>query len=165
MPNYKSVDNFDGNKLKVIIEKKNIARKSLAEELGLSVGQIDRYIEGYRKPSVPVFNLMTFILECEKDELLIEEPKKVSNQTSQVGMVIDNHEINQKLDDLIRRVENTDRDLARLSAVIMDIQRTTKEDKANGELLKEDVHACFEKLSNVSSLMGRLHGMLKAMRE
>ena len=163
MPNYRTVENFDNQKLQVILKKKGISRKDLAENLGVTVGQVDRYIEGYRKPSVPVLNLMSFIFECDKTDLMIEEPEIVP-PTSQIGVIINNKEINEKVDMLIKRVENTDRDLARLSEVIMDIQRTVKEDKANGELLKEDIHACFEKITSVSSLLGRIHGMLKAIR-
>lgn len=164
MSNVKTVDNLDGKKLQKILEEKDFSRKKLAEMVGISVGMIDRYVEGYRKPSLPTFNCMKMILGVEDSDLLIAEINEPQNVPSSIGMVIDNAQLIDKVDKLTTLITQTERDLARLSAVIMDIQRTTKETKAETELLKEEQSALFNKLSTVSSSCGKILGTLKAFK-
>lgn len=164
MSNVKTVDNLDGKKLQKILEEKDFSRKKLAEMVGISVGMIDRYVEGYRKPSLPTFNCMKMILGVEDSDLLIAEINEPQNVPSSIGMVIDNAQLIDKVDKLTTLITQTERDLARLSAVIMDIQRTTKETKAETELLKEEQSAIFNKLSTVSSSCGKILGTLKAFK-
>lgn len=164
MLNVKTVDNLDGKKLQKILEEKDFSRKKLAEMVGISVGTIDRYVEGYRKPSLPTFNCIKMILGVEDSDLLIAEINEPQNVPSSIGMVIDNAQLIDKVDKLTTLITQTERDLARLSAVIMDIQRTTKETKAETELLKEEQSALFNKLSTVSSSCGKILGTLKAFK-
>ena len=164
MLNVKTVDNLDGKKLQKILEEKDFSRKKLAEMVGISVGTIDRYVEGYRKPSLPTFNCIKMILGVEDSDLLIAEINEPQNVPSSIGMVIDNAQLIDKVDKLTTLITQTERDLARLSAVIMDIQRTTKETKAETELLKEEQSALFNKLSTVSSSCGKILGTLKAVK-
>ena len=164
MLNVKTVDNLDGKKLQKILEEKDFSRKKLAEMVGISVGTSDRYVEGYRKPSLPTFNCIKMILGVEDSDLLIAEINEPQNVPSSIGMVIDNAQLIDKVDKLTTLITQTERDLARLSAVIMDIQRTTKETKAETELLKEEQSALFNKLSTVSSSCGKILGTLKAFK-
>lgn len=164
MSNVKTVDNLDGKKLQKLLDEKEISRKKFSEMVGISVGMIDRYVEGYRKPSLPTFNCMKMILGVEDSDLLITEVNAPQNIPGSIGAVIDNAQLIEKVDKLTTLITQTERDLARLSAVIMDIQRTTKETKAETELIKEEQSALFNKLSTVSSSCGKILGTLKAFK-
>lgn len=164
MANVKTVDNLDGKKLQKLLEEKGITRKKFSEMVGISAGTIDRYVEGDRKPSLPTFNCMKMILGVEDSDLLITEVNGSQNIPGSIGAVIDNAQLIEKVDKLTTLITQTERDLARLSAVIMDIQRTTKETKAETELLKEEQSALFNKLSTVSSSCGKILGTLKAFK-
>lgn len=165
MSNVKTVDNVDGKKMQKLLEERGISRKQLAGKVGISVGMIDRYIEGYRNPSLPTFNCIRMILGVEEEDLLITEtPMPQTQAPGTIGAVIDNAELIDKVDKLTNLVIQTERDMARLSAVIMDIQRTTKETKAETELIKEEQSALFNKLSTVSSSCGKILGTLKAFK-
>ena len=164
MANVKTVDNLDGKKLQKLLDEKEISRKKFSEMVGISAGTIDRYVEGDRKPSLPTFNCMKMILGVEDSDLLITEVNGSQNIPGSIGAVIDNAQLIEKVDKLTTLITQTERDLARLSAVIMDIQRTTKETKAETELLKEEQSALFNKLSTVSSSCGKILGTLKAFK-
>lgn len=164
MSNVKTVDNLDGKKLQKLLDEKEISRKKFSEMVGISAGTIDRYVEGDRKPSLPTFNCMKMILGVEDSDLLITEVNGSQNIPGSIGAVIDNAQLIEKVDKLTTLITQTERDLARLSAVIMDIQRTTKETKAETELLKEEQSALFNKLSTVSSSCGKILGTLKAFK-
>ena len=165
MPNVKTVDNLDGKKLQKLLEEKGISRKNFSEMVGISAGMIDRYIEGYRKPSLPTFNCMKMILGVEDSDLIVTELIEPQNIPGSIGAVIDNAQLIEKVDKLTTLIVQTERDLARLSAVIMDIQRTVKENKAETELVRGDLNSCFEKLTTVSSNTGKIYGKLKAMEK
>lgn len=165
MSNVKTVDNLDGKKLQKLLEEKGISRKNFSEMVGISVGMIDRYVEGYRKPSLPTFNCMKMLLGVEDSDLLVTEISEPQNIPGSIGAVIDNAQLIEKVDKLTTLIIQTERDLARLSSVIMDIQRTTKETKAETELVHGDLNSCFEKLTTVSSNTGKIYGKLKAMEK
>lgn len=165
MPNVKTVENLDGKKLQKLLEEKGISRKNFSEMVGISVGMIDRYVEGYRKPSLPTFNCMKMILGVEDSDLLVTEVNEPQNIPGSIGAVIDNAQLIEKVDKLTTLIVQTERDLARLSSVIMDIQRTAKETKAETELVHGDLNSCFEKLTTVSSNTGKIYGKLKAMEK
>ena len=93
MPNVKTVDNLDGKKLQKLLEEKGISRKNFSEMVGISAGMIDRYIEGYRKPSLPTFNCMKMILGVEDSDLIVTELIEPQNIPGSIGAVIDNAQL------------------------------------------------------------------------
>ena len=166
MPNSRMVDDFDNVKLRKLIKEKGVTRTQLAERLGISNSHFDRLCDGGKKPSLPLFKLLCMTLEVNEDAFKKEvQAPAIQPAQSQIGMVIDMTENTQKIERLSNQIIQMERDMARLSAVIMDIQRTVKETKAETELVHGDLNSCFEKLTTVSSNTGKIYGKLKAMEK
>ena len=135
MPNTKTVDGFNNEKLKRLIKEKGITRSQLAEQLGISNSHFDRICDGTKNPSLPLFKLLCLTLEVNAADFKKEVQAPATQPAqSQIGM-------------------------------IMDIQRTVKETKAETELVRGDLNSCFEKLTTVSSNTGKIYGKLKAMEK
>ena len=57
-------------KIKEIMEKKNITQCELAREAGVSEAFMSNMIKGYKTPSVPVLKRIADYLEVTVDELI-----------------------------------------------------------------------------------------------
>ena len=166
MSNAKTVDDFNNEKLKELLKERKITRRKMAMDLGVSECHFDRICDGGKKPSLPLFKLLCMTLEVNEDAFKKEVQAPATQPAqSQIGMIMDMTENTQKIERLSNQIIQMERDMARLSAVIMDIQRTVKETKAETELVRGDLNSCFEKLTTVSSNTGKIYGKLKAMEK
>lgn len=58
------------NKIKIVLEKKGIKQKWLAEQLGKSFNMVNSYVQNRTQPSIETLYKIASILDVEVDELL-----------------------------------------------------------------------------------------------
>jgi len=58
------------NKIKLVLDKKGIKQKWLAEQLGKSFNMVNSYVQNRTQPSIETLYKIASILDVEVDELL-----------------------------------------------------------------------------------------------
>ncbi|WP_287681986.1 helix-turn-helix transcriptional regulator [Bacteroides sp.] len=58
------------NKIKIVLDKKGIKQKWLAEQLGKSFNMVNSYVQNRTQPSIETLYKIASILDVEVDELL-----------------------------------------------------------------------------------------------
>lgn len=61
---------FNMNKIKLVLDKKGIKQKWLAEQLGKSFNMVNSYVQNRTQPSIETLYKIASILDVEIDELL-----------------------------------------------------------------------------------------------
>lgn len=70
------------NKIKLVLDKKGIKQKWLAEQLGKSFNMVNLYVQNRTQPSIETLYKIALILDVEVDELLYSKNdiEQISNK-------------------------------------------------------------------------------------
>lgn len=73
------------NRIKLVLDKKGIKQKWLAEQLGKSFNMVNSYVRNKTQPSIETLYKIASILEVEIDELLCprEDIEKMNHTNKQ----------------------------------------------------------------------------------
>lgn len=144
--------NVNVNALKDIMKEKGYSSRRLAEECGLGHSTIDKYIKAEEFP-VPVAKLITLILGCKEDDIR-------KRPLPSASAIIKDAMINEEVIQLRKEVEALRLDLQNMAKLLLQINKTTQESKAQEELNAEQLSAIFTKSTDINSNVNKIYGKI-----
>lgn len=143
---------IDGEKLRDIIKSKGYTLTQFADMSGLHQPDVSRYLNGQRVPSMATINSMCFVLGIGVDDIKQKEETASS--------VIVGAETSEALESLKKEVASLKSDLSMMAKMLIQINKTLNEAKAQSELNKEEITATYNKAVDISSNVAKIYGKL-----
>jgi len=143
---------FDKNALKQIMNEKGFTNRKLADACGLGHSTIDKYLHQENAPA-HVVRLITLVLGCTEEDL---ERKPMQSASSIINDAIRSDEI----DGLKREISALRTDLQNMAKMLIQINKTANETKAQAELNAEQLTATFNKQTETASNVAKIYGKI-----
>lgn len=158
-------EDFNNEKLKRMMKERNVTAKDLENNICESQAQTSRYINGIKKPSLPIYRIMKdIVFQCEDedlcDSLTIAKPG-VENASTIIGL----DEIKESIENINKRIDTLNKDLSTTAKLLLEINRTVKEGKGQAELNHDSLESINNRITTVCNYSGQTLGMLKSMKD
>jgi len=143
---------FDASVVKELCAKKQISHAQLAEDIGLSYKAITTYMrEGrcqliFRKSVASYFGV--------DESILIPIKQKSATE------IIQNHDSDVAISEIKSEVQALRNDLSMMAKMLIQINKTVAEGKAQAELNHDDIVALDKRVTEVSSNVAKIYGKL-----
>jgi len=139
-------------------------QREFASALGIGVTQLSEYVTGKRMPEKPLFKLMAMLLEVSEDDLK-EAPKMpvntIQSAVPSATSLIQIDELKGQITSLQDEMRALRNDLSMTAKMLIEINKTAHETKAQAGLNAEELTAIFNKVGEINGNVTKLYATKK----